>query len=181
MLDRLRRPNENDEWSRFVELYTPLLYSWVIKSGVRDQDAGDLVQEVLARVVRKLPEYHYDHNGSFRGWMLTIALNVHRDQRRRSNARPAEFAVATLEPAAESDAALEFEEEEYRRYLVTRALQIMKADFRPTTWQACWEHVVSDRSAAEVAQELGISEGAVFAAKSRVLRRLRHELQGLLD
>ncbi len=57
----------------------------------------------------------------------------------------------------------------------------MQADFEPTTWKACWEHIVSGRSAAEVGRELGLTEGAVYVAKYRVLRRLRENLQGLLD
>ena len=57
----------------------------------------------------------------------------------------------------------------------------MQAEFQPTTWRAFWECVVADRPGAEVAAELGISVDAVYAAKSRVLRRLRRELAGLLD
>ena len=76
---------------------------------------------------------------------------------------------------------LEIEEEEYRRYLVRRALGLMQAEFEPATWKACWEFVVHDRPAAEVAAELGLSVNAVYLAKSRVLRRLRAELRGLLD
>ena len=57
----------------------------------------------------------------------------------------------------------------------------MKTEFQPTTWQACWEHVVTGRPAAAVAQQLGITVNAVYLAKSRVLRRLRQELEGLLD
>ena len=72
-------------------------------------------------------------------------------------------------------------EQEHRDYLVSRALKIMKTDFQPTTWQACWEHVVCGRPVAEVAAELGISAKAVYLAKARVLRRLRQELQGLWD
>jgi RNA polymerase sigma-70 factor (ECF subfamily) len=57
----------------------------------------------------------------------------------------------------------------------------MRTDFEPTTWQACVEHAVNDKTAAEVGRELGLSEGAVYVAKARVLRRLRQELLGLLD
>jgi len=64
---------------------------------------------------------------------------------------------------------------------VGRALELMRADFQPVTWQACWEFVVRDRPAAEVAAELGITINTVYLAKSRVLRRLREELAGLLD
>ena len=57
----------------------------------------------------------------------------------------------------------------------------MQTEFPPKTWQACWEHVVQGPAAAEVAAELGIAVGSVYVAKSRVLCRLREELQGLLD
>jgi RNA polymerase sigma-70 factor (ECF subfamily) len=58
---------------------------------------------------------------------------------------------------------------------------LLQAEFQPNTWKAFWECVASDRSAAEVAVKLGISVASVYAAKSRVLRRLRQELDGLLD
>jgi RNA polymerase sigma-70 factor (ECF subfamily) len=64
---------------------------------------------------------------------------------------------------------------------VARALQIMQADFETTTWRAAYEHIVSGRSAAEIAAELGITVGAVYAAKIRVLKRLREELEGMMD
>ena len=82
-------------------------------------------------------------------------------------------------PAAEE--APFFEEEEYRQVLVHRALALMQAEFQPATWRACWEFVVRDRPAAEVAGELGLSVNAVYLAKSRVLRRLREQFDGLLD
>jgi RNA polymerase sigma-70 factor (ECF subfamily) len=60
-------------------------------------------------------------------------------------------------------------------------LEVMRAEFEPSTWKACWECVVEGRSAADVGRELGLSPGAVRAAKFRVLCRLRRELDGLLD
>jgi RNA polymerase sigma-70 factor (ECF subfamily) len=74
-----------------------------------------------------------------------------------------------------------FSETEYRRRLTRRALEIMQDEFQPATWKACWETVVGGRSAAEVAKDLGLTVNAVYLAKSRVLRRLREELDGLLD
>ena len=74
-----------------------------------------------------------------------------------------------------------FWETEYRQQLVGRALELMQNEFQQNTWRACWEVVVSVRSAADVAADLGISVDSVYAAKSRVLRRLRKELEGLLD
>jgi RNA polymerase sigma-70 factor (ECF subfamily) len=57
----------------------------------------------------------------------------------------------------------------------------MQVEFPEKMWKACWEHVVVGRSVAEVAAELGIAEGTVYVAKSRIMSRLRQELEGLLE
>jgi RNA polymerase sigma-70 factor (ECF subfamily) len=60
-------------------------------------------------------------------------------------------------------------------------LELMRNEFEEPTWRACFECTVNDRPAAEVARELGLSVNAVYVAKSRVLRRLRQELDGLWE
>jgi RNA polymerase sigma-70 factor (ECF subfamily) len=181
LLERLRRPGEQEAWSRFVKLYTPLLYYWARRTGAQPPDAADLVQDVFTLLLQKLPEFTYDRHQSFRGWLRTVTLNKWRDHRKRRRPPLAGAEEAALEELPGPDGADVFEEQEYRQHLVSRALQVMRADFQDTTWKACWEHVVSGRPAAEVAAELGISAGAVYAAKFRVLGRLREELEGLLD
>jgi RNA polymerase sigma-70 factor (ECF subfamily) len=180
LLQRLRQPAERDAWGRFVQLYTPLLYSWAHRLGLPEADAADLVQEVFTILVQKLPEFRYDPGKGFRSWLRTILVNKWRDQLRRRAPAAAGASTAALDalPAPEEDA---FGEVEYRQYLVSRALQLMQAEFSPKTWKACWEHVVAGRPAGEVAAELGIAVGSVYVAKSRIMCRLRQELEGLLD
>jgi RNA polymerase sigma-70 factor (ECF subfamily) len=181
LLERLRQPGEAEAWARLVELYTPLLYSWACRMGLQDQDAADLVQDVFAVLVQKLPEFLYDRQRSFRGWLRTILLNKWRDQRRRAPVFPCghdEPVLANLPGPDELDGLLE---SEYRQKLVGRALELMQAQFQPTTWKACWETAVAGRPATAVARELGMTVDAVYAAKSRVLRALRQQLQGLLE
>jgi RNA polymerase sigma-70 factor (ECF subfamily) len=180
LLERLRQPSEQEAWSRFVKLYTPLLYSWSRRVGLGPEDAADLVEEVLLVLVQKLPGFAYDPEKSFRGWLRTVTRNKWREQRRRRalpTAGPTDPPIADLR-APETD---DFDEFEYRRYLVGRALKLMQQEFEPTTWKACWECVVGSRPAAAVAAELGMSVNAVYLAKSRVLRRLHQELKGLLE
>jgi RNA polymerase sigma-70 factor (ECF subfamily) len=74
-----------------------------------------------------------------------------------------------------------FDEVEYRGELVHRALQLLRVEFPATIWKAFEKYVLEDRPAEQVAAELGIRPGTVYAAKSRVLARLRQELAGLLD
>lgn len=181
LLERLRQPGEAEAWARLVELYTPLLYSWACRMGLQEQDAADLVQEVFMVLVQKLPEFVYDRQRSFRGWLRTILANKLRDRQRRAIAFPCGHEEGVLANRAGPDDFEAIWDAEYRQNLVARALELMQAEFQPTTWKACWEAVVSGRPTADIAADLGITVDAVYAAKSRVLRRLRQRLEGLLD
>jgi len=181
LLERLRQPVAQDSWAEFVDLYTPLLFHWARRLGLQQPDAADLVQEVFAVLVQRLPEFTYQQGKRFRGWLWTILVNKWREGRRRTAALPPEAQGVEVEALAGPDTSGAPEEAEYRQHLVGRALQLMRSDFQPDTWRACWEYVVAGRPAAEVAAELGLSVNAVHLAKSRVLRHLRQELQGLLD
>lgn len=178
LLERLRQSNQQQSWSRFAKLYTPLLYLWARQLGLHEQDAADLVQDVFVRLIKKMPEFRHDGRGSFRNWLYTVLLNIHRDGLRRRDLPTVTGAVPEIAAKAETHP---LEEAEYRDYLVGRALQLMQSEFSTSTWKACWEHVVNGRPATEVATELGIAPGSVYVAKSRVLNRLRQELRGLLE
>ena len=175
LLERLRQPDSAAAWERFVELYSPVLYHWARRAGLEEHDAADLVQELFVLLVEKLPHLAYDPQRRFRGWLWTVARNKLRERmRKRAAPLPAGQAVEDLPAPVEQDG---LAEREYRQLLARRALQIMQSDFRPQTWQACWAHLVEGRSAAEV----GMSDGALRAAKFRVLSRLRRELAGLWE
>jgi RNA polymerase sigma-70 factor, ECF subfamily len=180
LLDRLRQPDPGQAWNRFVELYTPFLYHCARQLGLQESDAADLVQEVFGLLLKKLPTFTYERNGSFRAWLRKVTLNKWRELKRRRTVPvlDAQAALAEL-PSPENFDALW--EAEYQRRLVNRVLELIKAEFQPPTWKAFWECMVNDRPAAEVGRELGLSSNAVYLAKSRVLRRVRQELGALLD
>jgi RNA polymerase sigma-70 factor (ECF subfamily) len=92
---------------------------------------------------------------------------------------PRVVSVVTAE-AADGDGAPSAKEE-FRRYVVRRAAELIRVEFAEATWQAFWHCVVDGRRPAEVAAELGLTVGAVWTAKCRVLKRLREEFGGLLD
>lgn len=84
LLQRVRRREDRDAWERFVVLYTPLLLRWVQRSGLSEEDAVDLVQDVFATLLVELPRFEYDaHRGPFRAWLKTVTLNQCRDRHRK--------------------------------------------------------------------------------------------------
>lgn len=181
LIERVRTPGDHEAWRKLVELTTPLLFSWASRAGLRDHDAADLVQDVLAIMVAQLPKFDYDRERSFRGWLRVVTTNKLHERRRRRTPEALPPDDARLDAIADETAIEAFWEREFREKLVARALELMRAHFQPNTWKACWEHVVCDRPAAEVAAELGMSEAAVYVAKGRVLRRLRQDLAGAWD
>ena len=181
LLKQLKEPHADIAWGRFVELYTPLMFYWSRQHGLNSLDAADLVQDILTLLVVKISSFEYDASQRFRGWLHTVTLNKARDWNRRQSLRPQTDHSSFIEHVAASKCSDAFEEREYRAFLVERAKQLIAAEFEPVTWTACWKYVAEDRSATDVAAELGISPNAVRVAKCRVLKRLRDELAGLLE
>jgi RNA polymerase sigma-70 factor, ECF subfamily len=181
LLERLRRPEDQDAWSRLVALATPFLFDAARRFGLQDADAADVLQDMFSLLTRKLPTFRYDPERSFRSWLRTVLLNLCRDRRRRQASAVATPADGPLPDVAVPDPIELFADEEYRKALAVRALRLMQTEFPEVTWRACWEQVVNDRPAADVARELGITLNMAYLARSRVLARLRLEIAGLMD
>jgi RNA polymerase sigma-70 factor, ECF subfamily len=181
LLERLRQPAQPEAWARFVDLYTPLLYDWARQMGLQESDAADLVQEVFALLLQKLPKLAYDPQGSFRNWLRRVTVNKWRELQRRQRTVNVDANSPVLTELPDRTSPDAFWDDEYEARLASRVLALIQAEFQPVTWKAFSESVLGRRPPAEVARELGISTNAVYLAKSRVVRRVREELKGLLD
>ena len=83
-------------------------------------------------------------------------------------------------PAVDSDGQAEFALE-FKRRAFRWAAQRVRNEFTESTWQAFWQTGVQNRPVEEVAGELGMSAGAVYVARSRVLARLRDRVEQLTE
>jgi RNA polymerase sigma-70 factor (ECF subfamily) len=150
------------------------------------QDADDLIQEVLTVVVRELPGFRYDpERGSFRGWLRTVLVHRLRAFQRAQRMRPlatgdSDF-CRLLEQLEDPRSGLSrLWDQEHDRHVLGRLLEMIRPDFEPTTWLAFRRVVLEGIKPAVAAAELGISVNAVFIARSRIQRRLREEMRGLI-
>jgi RNA polymerase sigma-70 factor (ECF subfamily) len=187
LLELLCRPGARPaDWDRLVAVCSRLLRGWLLRYPLQGADADDLVQEVLAVVVRKLPRFrHSGRGGAFRGWLRAIlALQVRYFYRRRQNlpepTDPQDENGPLLRPdQAEGELARRWDAE-HDRQLMGRLLERIRPEFTPTTWEAFERSALHGRPAAAVGAELGLTANAVCIARSRVLRRLREQARGLL-
>jgi RNA polymerase sigma-70 factor (ECF subfamily) len=182
LLERLAdRPAEAD-WRRLDGLYRPLLRAWAQRAGLADADADDLTQEVLLVVVREVATFDRRRPGAFRSWLRVVLANRLGDffAARRRHARPADSGVLEQLAAADSELSRLWDRE-HDQHVAAKALRLVQGDFSAATWQAFRRLVLDGAAPADVAAELGVSANAVLLARSRVLKRLRAELAGLIE
>ncbi len=184
LLLRLADPADQQAWADFVALYEPLVHRLLRKSGLQDADLRDVAQEVFLAVSRNVARFEPAHGrGSFRGWLRTVTRNFLVNLLEHRRCKPAAGAGSTdmlrlLEDLPAPDApAASVVDAELRRRLFHHAADRVRKEFRPATWQAFWRTCVGGESMPEVARLLGMTAGAVYIARSRVIARLRKEVE----
>jgi RNA polymerase sigma-70 factor (ECF subfamily) len=186
LLIRAQRGDEAS-WKDLADLYRPFFVSWLSRQNLPERDRDDLTQEILVSVVQYLPSFrHSGRPGAFRSWLRTIATNRVRDYWRAcERLAPVSGGSAiseVLNQVADPNSAPDRHwDDEHDRYILRCLLDLVEQEFEPTTFWAFRRLSLDDATGAEVAAELGLSVGAVYVAKSRVLQRIREEAAGLID
>ena len=179
------RAHDPGAWERLVRLYSPLVYYWFRTARLRPEDSADVLQEVFRAVAVGIGRFNCRAaKSSFRGWLRAIAQNELRDFLRKqqrtidaaggSNAQEQLLAVVDSLGHSTTDS-----HQAEIVLLCQRALELVQAEFEPQTWQVFWRLTIDGHWPADVAAEFGLSTGAVYKAKSRVMTRLRQELSDM--
>lgn len=178
---RLHDRADQQAWAEFVEIYQPVVYRLARYKGLQHADAEDVVQQVLSAVAGAIERWQPDENrGRFRTWLQTIARNliVNALSRRaadRASGETGERELLAQQPATEgADSRLLVTE--CRREIFQWAARQIRDEFEADTWDAFWQTAVEDRDVADVAHRLGKKPGAVYTARSRVMRRLKQKV-----
>lgn len=187
LLTKLRQPGDQEAWDRLVKLYAPLLQQWLRGLEVQEADADDLVQDVLAVVVKELPEFrHGEHAGAFRAWLRQVLVNRVRNFWRSRQHRPLATGNSSVQERLkqlEDDASQLSRawDEQHDREILSRLIELIRPSFLPKTWEAFHRQMFGGQRADQVAEELGMPLSSVYVARSRVLAALRREAAGLVD
>lgn len=178
LLLRLRDSRDCGAWREFVALYGELVYRFARKRGLQDADAADVTQIVFHAVSQEIRRLEYDRRrGTFRGWLLVVTrnqVNKYLASRRGTN-RPV---VQTLNESliegfvAEDEEAKQWEYD-YQLRAFRLAAERVRLEFTEASWQAFWRTAVEGQGAKAVSESLGMSVGAVYMSRSRVLHRVK--------
>ena len=186
---RRARANNQDAWDELVGRYSRRMYRWCRRAGLQPDDASNVVQEALTSVARKLPDFRRDRpSDTFRGWLRRITDNKIRDFYRRqgrtlavavggtdAQQQLAQLTGPNREDGATWDTSLADHPPQNEQLEV--AIDQVRQNVSDRDWRFFWRVVVDGQSAAEVADEFGVSANAVRLVKMRVLRKLRHTIE----
>ncbi|TWU04310.1 sigma-70 family RNA polymerase sigma factor [Stieleria varia] len=174
-------PRAEEDWNRFVALYTPLFFIWARKWKLQDADASDLVQTVFVKMHRAMPRMRIDPGKRFRGYLFTVVLNAYRDLLSSRKDDPLDgVELENAVQAAESDLQ-SCDEQEHREYVLGQAFKAMEHLLSKKDWQICQRVFVHGENPQEIADDMGIKVGQVYTATSRAKLKIKNELRGILD
>ncbi|WP_157665213.1 RNA polymerase sigma factor [Mariniblastus fucicola] len=170
-----------------MSIYQPLIEKWLVRFGAPSSDLNDLSQNVLAVVVRKLPEFrHAGREGAFRSWVRNITRNCLLEFWRAKKIQPiatgkTSFQETLNQLKSENSELSQQWNREYDQQVLATLLRQIENDFRPGTWDAFKRVAVDGAKPADVAKELNVTVNSIFIAKSRVMARLRVVGRHLID
>ncbi|MCA9049153.1 MAG: sigma-70 family RNA polymerase sigma factor [Planctomycetaceae bacterium] len=182
LMIRLSDADDAAAWEEFVALYRPVIIRLARFRGLQQADAEDLAQQALVAVAAKIPQWQTDRDrGRFRTWLSRVVRNIavnmltrHREERgcggtsavKLINGRPAD------EQCDE-----EILETEWRREALRRAADQVRSEFQTETWEAFLLTALDGISVAEASARIGRSAGAVYVARSRIMKRLQEKVR----
>ena len=186
------RNDEDEAWTRLVDLYSPLVCYWCRQNGLAERDLPDVVQEIFHAVAVNIERFRHDGpKSTFRGWLRTVTRSKVADSLRRKGKEPdaaggtdAQFRfnqIVDKEPVAGQEVVDSAGLSEERGMLFRQALELIQRDFEERTWNAFWKVAVEGRPTADVAEELNMKPGTVRVSRCRVLARLRQEFGDLIE
>lgn len=180
LLVRIRDLENQRAWEEFVEIYTPLVYGYCCRRGLQDADAADVSQDVMRAVALAIRKFEYDpQRGRFRDWLLTVVRSklqnflAGRARHPQGTGDTAVHQFLEAQPAPEEHSDWD---RDYDHRLFCWAAEQIRSEFKEPTWQAFWQTVMEERPGKEVAARIGLSVGAVYIARSRVLARLKEKI-----
>lgn len=177
LIHRLQDPRDQEAWQRFTKLYQPAIYRSLVAKGLQHADACDLVQQVFLAVSNALQRRPHDPDQArFRTWLDRVIRNIAINAVRHRARLP--VPVETLDQLPiEGSSEEHLLEQEYQRQRFALAAQKVQQEVSPQTWQAFWRSAILGQEIQQVADDLQCPRGSIYAARSRIIRRLKREVE----
>lgn len=165
-------------WEGFFEVYGHWLSGWFYRQGLPSAEVEELCQETMAVVTAEIGWLENNSNPvEFRSWIrgiVTKRLRRHWDQKGRAKRLAGQVDLGQLvERLGDDDSGISIAwDREHDVLMVSMLLDQLSPRFQSKSLDAFRRIVLEEESAPSVADDLGMSIGAVQVAQHRVLKAL---------
>ena len=180
LLLRVQNQYSDDAWTEFSEVYKHYIYAIIRGMNIKAADADDIVQKIMMRLWKKLPEMSYDEQKSFRAFLAVVTKNEvlrfiehrKRQMNRDQNAYGDYLSTIRL-PEIEQIA-----QKEWEIYLTSRSFEALAKDYEEKAVEG-FKMCLKGAGVDEVADAMGMEEKAVYNLRFRMKERFAKEIAKL--
>lgn len=183
-LERLRQ-RDALAWSDLVHIYHPVVHTWCRRAGLPESYIADVVQEVFRAVSHAIAKYDPTRaDASMRGWLFGITQRQLMAFRRQHQYDIAgQGGTEALQQfhqimADDGQTSAISQPVSDRALMVRQALDVLRGQVEPKTFDAFWQLMVDGKKPADVAATLEMKVATLYVIKGRMMRRLRELLEG---
>lgn len=187
LLGRLSENPSEADWQTLRHIYSPFIQRLVSQRfGLDEATADDVTQDVMIVLLRVMPRFDRQRPGSFRRFLRVLTeRRVLRVLRRQS--RPGARGIGGDHSAVMDDFVDRRDdfhaswEREHWQHVFDQLRHLVWNTLEPQTREAF--HLLVDQrlTPIDAANRLGVQVAVVYAAKCRVLRKMRELGEGLID
>ena len=185
LLSKIRAGNEIG-WQEFYDIYKMPIVAMTNKYGWDRADTPDLIQQVMLAVFNN-GKFSYDpaKGTKFRTWLGTITIYKMNDIFRKKCRKDKNTIPVSRKDKENSDMEIpvdEFEKKwdaEYAKHVFAQAMEQLKLEVEPTTYQAFEMLTLQEASAPDVAKATGMSVDNIYLLKNRCISRLKRKMKEL--
>ena len=151
------------------------------QKGMQDADADDVAQQILVSVARAVEKREHDpQRAKFRTWLNRVAHNAIINALTRGKPDRGSGGSVLLHALNDQETptgpASDLLRLEHQREVFRWAARQVRQEFQQDTWEAFWQTAIEERSVEDVANELEKNPGAIYAARSRIIRRIQEKV-----
>jgi RNA polymerase sigma factor (sigma-70 family) len=184
LLQKVQNQYDNQAWDEFATAYQDYIYGVLRHMNIAYEDAGDLLQQVLLKLWKKLPEIDIHNLTRFRSYLAVMTKNCAHDFLRKKisernkheklrDSNELDYFDSISMPDINRIAELE-----WNNYIAGLAIKNISADFSEQAIDL-FKGILAGRDIKELAEKLNMGLSTAYRLKSRMKERLIGEIKSL--
>jgi len=181
LLQKLQMRQDEKSWEEFVHNYEGYIYVCIRNLTIPKKDREDLLQDVLVKIWKAMPNYSYERDKcKFRSWLSVVVRNTVYDfckskkTRQSNNEVSYETIIKNLEMSSEAEVD-KISEYEWQLYVSNLAWKNLENDF-PEYAKKLFEASLKEDDNKVLAERFGIADSSVRVYKMRIKKALKKEI-----